>query len=228
MPFTASPAQLRQTERWFVRQGTPTMIAGYGFAGDVLPRMLPVLALVAAASLGWLVPLRSAGSWRWVLLAGVIVVALIVWVAISAYLRRRPHFSRPTTVAILAAYVAMPVAVPLLQLGIDGAVTPPGGRGVGLLGFVLFFAAAFALTMLATTYGVGTLLRRAVRHAVDDLRNSGRLLGRALPGMLFVTLFLIFTGELWQAMNRLDWERVALVVGLFGLVTVLADRTAAR
>jgi hypothetical protein len=222
VPLTASPAQLRQAERWFVRQGTPTMIAGYGFAGHVLPRMLPVLALVAAASLAWLVPLRSAGSWRWVLLAAVIVIALIAWVSVSAYLRRRPRFSRPTTIAILAAYVAMPVAVPLLQLGIDGTVTPPGGSGVGLLGFLLFFAAAFGITLLATTYGVGTLLRRALRHAVYDLRNSVRLLGRALPGMLFVTLFLFFTGELWQAMNRLGWERVALVVALFGLVTVLA------
>jgi hypothetical protein len=143
VPFTASPAQLRQAERWFVRQGTPTMIAGYGFTGHVLPRMLPVLALVAAASLAWLVPLRSAGSWRWVLLAAVIVIALIVWVSVSAYLRRRPRFSRATTIAILASYVAMPVAVPLLQLGIDGTITPPGGSGVGLLGFVLFFAAAF-------------------------------------------------------------------------------------
>jgi hypothetical protein len=220
--FTASPAQLRQAERWFVRQGTPTMIAGYGFTGHVLPRMLPVLTLVTAASLAWLVPLRAAGSWRWVVLVGVIVIALVVWVSLSTFIRRRLHFSRPTTIAILAAYVAMPVAVPLLQLGIDGTITPPGGSGVGVLGFVLFFAAAFGSTLLATTYGVGTLLRRALRHAVDDLRNSVRLLGRALPGMLFVTLFLFFTGELWQAMNRLGWERVALVVALFGLVTVLA------
>ena len=40
--------------------------------------------------------------------------------------------------------------------------------------------------------------------------------------MLFVTLFLFFTGELWQAMNDLTWWRLALVVGLFAAVTVLA------
>lgn len=112
MPFTASPAQLRRTERWFVRQGTPTMIGQYGFVEDVLPRMLPVLTLVAAAGLAWLVPLRAAGPWRWFLLAGVVGAALLVWVAVSAHLRRRPRFSRATTVAVLGAYAAMPVAVP--------------------------------------------------------------------------------------------------------------------
>lgn len=115
-----------------------------------------------------------------------------------------------------------------MQLVVDGAVTPPGGRGIGLPGFVLIFAAAFGVTMLATTYGVGTLLRRAVRHTVYDLRNSVHLLGRALPVMLFVTLFLFFTAELWQAMSRIGWGRLALVGVLFGVVSVLAAATRLR
>jgi hypothetical protein len=217
-----SPAQLRRTERWFVRRGTPTMIEGYGFVTLVLPRMLPALAFVAIASLAWLVPLRSAGQQHWILLGVVAVATVAAWVAIGVFVRRLPRFSRTTTVAILTAYAALPVVVPLLQLGIDGAVTPPGGRVVGLLGFVAFFAAVFLATLVATTYGLGTLLRRAFQHTVHDLRNSEQLLGRALPAILFLTLFLFFTGELWQAMNRFTWWRLALVVGLFVAVTVLA------
>jgi hypothetical protein len=222
MPFTASSALVRRSERWFVRVGAPTMIEGYGFVTHVLPRMLPALTFVTLASLAWLVPLRTAGSERWVLLGVIVAVTVVAWFVISRFVRRLPTFSRPTTIAILVAYVAMPVAVPLLQLGVDGAVTPPGGAALGLLGFVLFFATAFVATLAATTYGLGKLLRRAVRHVVNDLRNSERLLGRALPMMLFVTLFLFFTGELWQAMNRFTWWRLALVVGLFAAVTVLA------
>jgi hypothetical protein len=210
------------TERWFVRQGIPSMIEGYGFVSHVLPRMLPSLAFVALASLGFLVPLRAAGSWRWVVLAGVILATVVARFVVALFVRRLPHFSWATTIAILAAYAGMPVAVPLLQLAVDGTVTPPGGPAVGLLGFVIFFAAAFVATLLATTYGLGTLVRRAVQHAVYDLRNSVRLLGRALPVLLFVTLFLFFTGELWQAMNRLAWWRLGLVVALFAAVTVLA------
>ncbi|MDX2534265.1 hypothetical protein [Streptomyces scabiei] len=198
------------------------MIEGYGFVDHALPRMLPSLAVVALASLAWLVPLRSAGSHGWILLGGVAVVTLAAWGASTVLVRRLRRFSHRTAVAILVAYATMPVAVPLLQLAVDGAVTPPGGNVVGLLGFVIFFAAAFVATLLATTYGLGTLLRRAVRHSVFDLRNSVHLLGRALPALLFVTLFLFFTGELWQAMNRLAWWRVVLVVVLFAAITVLA------
>jgi hypothetical protein len=198
------------------------MIEGYGFVSHVLPRMLPALAFVTFASLAWLVPLKSVGSARWVMLGVVFVVTVAVWVTVSAFVRRLPSFSRPTIVTILAAYATMPVAVPLLQLAVDDAVTAPGGDVVGLLGFVLFFAVVFVATLLGTTYGLGALLRRAIRHVIYDLRNSVHLLGRALPSMLFVTLFLFFTGELWQAMNQLTWLRIALIVGLFAAVTVLA------
>ncbi|WP_033327569.1 hypothetical protein [Streptomyces yerevanensis] len=198
------------------------MIEGYGFFDHVLPRMLPSLTCVALASLAWLIPLRSAGSQAWILLGGVAVTTLTVWGIVTAFVRRLPRFSRTTAITVLAAYATMPVAVPLIQLAVDGTVTAPGGSVVGLLGFVIFFAAVFLATLLATTYGFGTLLRRAVRHSVFDLRNSVHLLGRALPALLFVTLFLFFTGELWQAMNRLSWWRVSLVIVLFGAVTVLA------
>src|SRR5919109_141977 len=221
VPLPASPALARQTERWFVRRGAPTMIEGYGFVTHVLPRMLPALAFVTLASLAWLVPLRTAGSGRWVLLAVVLVVTVAVWLTITRFVRRLPSISRTATLAILAAYAAMPVAVPLMQLGVDGAITPPGGAALGLLGFVVFFAAVFAATLVATMYGLGSLLRRAFRHALHDMRNSVHLLGRALPVMLFVTLFLFFTGELWQAMNTITWWRLALVVALFAAVTVL-------
>jgi hypothetical protein len=222
VPMTAPDVLARRTERWFVHRGTPTMIEGYRFGTHVLPRMLPALAFVTLACLAWLVPLRTAGAGRWVLLGVVIAVTVAVWVVVRAFVRRLPRISRPTAVSVLTVFAAMPVAVPLLQLGVDGAVTPPGGPALGLLGFVVFFAAVFAVTAVATMYGVGALLRGAFGHALHDLRNSVRLLGRALPMMLFVTLFLFFTGELWQAMNTITWWRLALVVALFAAVTVLA------
>lgn len=220
--FTASPALIRQTERWFVRRGTPTMIEGYGFVTHVLPRMVPSLVLVALACLAWLVPFRSAGSGRGVLLGVVVVVTVGVWALAKVFVWRLPRLSRAALVVIVAGYAAMPVAVPVLQLAVDDAVTPPGGPVVGLLGFVIFFAVVFVVTLVATTYGLGALLGRAIRRTFHDARDSVRLLGRALPMLLFVTLFLFFTGELWQAVNRLAWWRIALVVGLLAAVAVLA------
>jgi hypothetical protein len=158
----------------------------------------------------------------------VIVASLAIRAVTAAAIRRLPRFSRTTTITVLVVYAAMPITVPLLQVAVDGTVTPPGGRVLGLLGFVVFFAAAFGATLLATAYGLGALLRRAVRHTIYDLRNSMHLIGRALPGLLFVTLFLFFTGELWQAMNRLGWWRLVLVVALFAAITMLATATRLR
>jgi hypothetical protein len=122
----------------------------------------------------------------------------------------------------------MPVIVPLLQYLVNDEIITPGAENpkaelwINALWFIAFFGFAFVATMLATTYGLGALLKAAIRHVIADLRNSVHLLGRALPPMLFVTLFLFFTGELWQAMNQLRWPRVSLIVLLFAAVTVLA------
>jgi hypothetical protein len=50
-----------------------------------------------------------------------------------------------------------------------------------------------------------------------------RIQARALPMLLFVTFFVFFTGELWQAMHRLGWSRVGLVLLRFVAVTILAS-----
>ncbi len=222
-----SSTLVRRTEQWFVRQGAPTMIEGYGFRSHVLPRMLPGLAFVAVGSLAWLVLLRSDGQARWVLLGLDVAVMVAVWVLLSLFVRRLPEFSRRTTVLLLVVYSAMPVIVPTLQIAIGNTPTAPGSVDFGKVWFVplwffVFFGLAFVATMLATTYGLGALLRAAIRHTIQDLRNSVHLLGRALPPLLFVTLFLFFTGELWQAMNLLSWQRVSLIVLLFAFITVLA------
>ncbi|GAA3640606.1 hypothetical protein GCM10022267_28800 [Lentzea roselyniae] len=219
---------MRRTEQWFVRQGAPTMIEGYGFRSHVLPRMLPALTFVAVGSLAWLVLQQSAGLPKWVLLGVIVAVMVAAWILLSLFVRRLPSFSPRTTVVLLIAYAAMPVIVPLLQYVVNDKITTPGAEGpdyewwVVPLWFVTFFGLAFLATMLATTYGLGALLKAAIRHVIADLRNSVHLLGRALPPMLFVTLFLFFTGELWQAMNRLKWPRVSLIVLLFAAITVLA------
>jgi hypothetical protein len=216
-----------RTERWFVQQGAPTMIEGYGFRSHVLPRMLPALTFVAVGSLAWLVLLKSTGLSKWVLLGVIVAVMVSAWILLSKFVRRLPSFSRRTTVVLLVAYAAMPVIVPLLQYVVNDEVVTPGTENPEFewwvpLWFIAFFGVAFVATMLATTYGLGALLKAAVRHTIQDLRNSVHLLGRALPPMLFVTLFLFFTGELWQAMNRLRWPRVSLIVLLFAAITVLA------
>ncbi|MGI5506924.1 hypothetical protein [Lentzea sp. CA-135723] len=223
-----SSAVVRRTEQWFVRQGAPTMIEGYGFRSHVLPRMMPALTFVAVGSFAWLVLQQSSGLSRGLLLGVIVAVMVAAWVLLSVFVRRLPEFSARTTVLVLAVYAAIPIVTPLGQYFMEIKFRAPDGDDYAepvwgaLIWFVVVYGLAFVATMLATTYGLGALLKAAIRHVIADLRNSVHLLGRALPPMLFVTLFLFFTGELWQAMNKLPWPRVSLVVLLFAAITVLA------
>ena len=223
-PGMSADELLHQTERWFTRHGMATMIDHYSFTEHVLPRMLPSLALMGSlASLVWLIPLEGPGSGRWALLGVIATVIVIARVSAGLIGRHFPQFARRSTVVLLSAYAVMPIAVPLIQLAVTGTMTPPGGRAIGAVGFIVFFVVVFVATFLATTYNLGALLGRAIRNTVFDLRSSvRRLLGWALPLLLIANVFLFFTGELWQAMNRLSWPRLMLVVALFLTVTIIA------
>ncbi|GAA1854825.1 hypothetical protein [Asanoa iriomotensis] len=218
MPLTASRALVRQTERWFVRRGVPQMIAGYDFRRHVLPRMVPYLAMVAFVDLAWFGARAAGASDRIQDLTGLgaVVVGLAAWPVLTAWGRRMPRFSLVTAWILLAGYAVLLTAVPLTALD-------KGWSGGGTVNYLLAAVAATAAGYLAVTYGLLPLLRSAVRHAIDDMRNSLRLQGRALPMLLFVTLFFFFTGELWQAMHRLGWNRVGWVLALFAAVTILAS-----
>ncbi|MEV4622868.1 hypothetical protein AB0J74_29670 [Asanoa sp. NPDC049573] len=218
MPLTASRALVRQTERWFVRRGVPQMIARYEFRRHVLPRMVPYLALVAFVDIAWFGSLAAGAEGRTHDLIGLaaVVAGIAAWPLLAAWSRRVPRLSLFTAWTLLAGYAVLLAAVPLTALN----------KGWSVGGFTYYLLVAVAATAggyLAVTYGLLPLLRSAVRHAIDDMRNSVRLQGRALPMLLFVTLFFFFTGELWQATNRLGWDRVGWVLLLFAAVTILAS-----
>jgi hypothetical protein len=229
---TVSPVVIRRTENWLIRRGMPLLIADYSFSSHILPRMVPFLALVSVTGLLW--PLREelSPAGRFVAVAAVLVGGVAAGVLLNRF-RRLPVFPRRAVILVLVTYGAMPLLIPLLDLAVSRTVASPdvgageiteGRTGFlwAVVGFGLIFLALFEVARLTTLYGVLPLLARSVRNAWQDLRNTLRLQSRALPMLLFVTLFFFFTGELWQAMNRLTWWRLVLVLALFAGVTVLA------
>jgi hypothetical protein len=217
VPLTASRALIRQTDRWFVRRGVPQMIAGYDFRRHVLPRMIPFLVLIAVVDVAWFfTPSRYGGGTRFLVALGAAMACGLAWRILDSAGRYVPRLSWPGVALLLGGYAATLAAVPLIAL--RGRAEAGGASGY-VFGAVIATAGCY----LAVTYGLVPLLRSAVDMAVADMRNSIRIQGRALPLLLFVTLFFFFTGELWQAMHRLGWGRVGLVLLLFAAVTVLAS-----
>ncbi|MEV6966064.1 hypothetical protein AB0M47_13195 [Hamadaea sp. NPDC051192] len=231
---------LWRTERWFLRQGLPQLIEGYDFR-QVVARMLPFLAFTA---LLWLDMFAAISPWT----AGLIgaIVALAVWGWLTRFGRRpSPRLSTRTAVLLLAAHALIPPAMFLLaaMLGwidvnlylLGGLVEVSVGAGEDFTDadfraivltvtatWVLLDAALIAIGYVITSNGLFALTLRALRHAGQDLRQTVRLQGRALPVVMFATLFLFFTNELWQACNRLGWARIGLLVGVFALIASLA------
>ena len=228
---------IRRTERWFVREGVPQLIAGYGFRSHVLPRMLPFLAAVVLASV--LLAVLGANARPGV---GVVVAAALVVVGparrcpgssqrLGRQLPRLSRQGRDRRPGRLRAHAAAVAAAARRRLrthrpGAEhrraGHADRAGRRRAPDWCWRPSSSRVFALAWFATAYGVVALAARAIPHALSDMRGSLHLQGRALPTLLFVTFFLFFTGELWQLMNHLAWGRLVLVLALFASVTVLA------
>ncbi|WP_412538283.1 hypothetical protein R8Z50_20790 [Longispora sp. K20-0274] len=247
MRSQSSPVRrtLARTESWFIRQGMPQLITGYGFR-QVVSRMVPYLVFTA---LLWLdmftefgpaqvlpvAAVGAAGTWAWLTRLGT---------------RPPPRLPTGTALAVLAAHVLGPpvVAVGMAAVGwldfhlsvhglVEVVLDEPDELSTrqvfGIIGQVVGLWIAVDVLLVAVGYvvasnGLVALSVKALRHAVTDLRHSARLQGRALPVLLFVTLFLFFTGELWQLCNRLPWLRIFVLVAVLAAISVLAVATRLR
>ncbi|MEV6521684.1 hypothetical protein AB0M43_07095 [Longispora sp. NPDC051575] len=236
---------LSRTESWFIRQGIPQLITGYGFR-QIVSRMVPYLVFTA---LLWLDMFTGFGPVQVLPVAAVGAAATWAWLT-RLGTRPPPRLPTGTAIGVLLAHVLGPpvVAVGMAALGwldfhlsvhglVEVVLDDPDdldpGRLLGIIAEVVGLWIAVDLVLVAVGYlvtsnGLVALSVRALGHAVTDLRHSARLQGRALPVLLFVTLFLFFTGELWQLCNRLPWVRIFVLVTVLAAISVLAVATRLR
>lgn len=174
---------IRGTERWFVRQGVPNLVAGYGFRSHVLPRMVPFLGpaalVVAAAAVVFVVVARPGPAG--VLLTGLVAVVGFVGVAALS--------------ALATAYGVVPLVVQAARHAVAdmrGSLRLQG-RALPTLLFVTFFlfftgelwqlmnhlawgrlVLVLALFAAVTVLATAARLRREVDRVEHDL-NPDRL-----------------------------------------------------
>ena len=214
-----------RTERWFVRAALPQMIDGFTVRAQILPRMLPFLT---ASTLYWLLQAGQASTFA--SLGVPLVVMMVIWpFTTGLHGRRPPRLPRAAAIGVVAFFAVMFVVVgPLVhgpQPGLFSPVLVGQGADVRLIaGFVglLLCLITFGAGYLVTAYGVIAALRDAVGDLAKGLADVPRSFGRSLPVVLFGTLFLFFTGELWQLLDALSWPRVWLVLALLTVIVGLA------
>jgi hypothetical protein len=216
---------VKRTERWFVREGLPQFVSDFTVRKQILPRTLPFLA---GSALAWnllLVSTPTAGA-----VIALVVTAGLFW-PFTAGLggTRPPRLSTAGALVVVLVFFLAMVALPLLTWWAWPDRFPPEFSGLVLptgvilpLVGTLIGAALLALACVATAFGFVALVRHALSDLVHGLWNIPRLLGRSMPVVLFGTLFLFFTGELWQLTDSASWLRVGLVLGLLAVVVGLA------
>lgn len=185
----------RRTERWFVRQGLPHLIADYSVTGDVLTRALPFLTLVfVLEAFNTFSDDREGTAEIAPFFVGVAVV-VGAWVAINLVRGRRP-FQRPDRVGgvEIAVFLLVPPILPAV-LHDDRLVDSAGIVATNLVLLVLAY--------VVTSYGLLPMTRWGVRQLFGQLGDLANVMARALPLLLIFTTLLFFTTEIWQIASSL-------------------------
>jgi hypothetical protein len=225
------PAEVRTTERWFIRQGLPMLVEEYSAGRDVWTRAAPVLAVLFLLST--LASVTVARTWTGAaLLLLACVVAAVTYARVNV-VRGRSAFALPRRVggAWLVAFVAVPALAGYAVSRDSDALAADVVVGVLALGLVY----------LVTRYALVALLVWAVRWTFRQISNVTRLVTRVLPLLLLFITFLFINTEVWQVAGTMEaavlWGSLAVfaVIGLlfivgrsreeFGAIEITTDAT---
>jgi hypothetical protein len=224
------------TERWFVRQGIPHFIEDYRSRTHVLPRMVPVLLWLTLAMLDPVSNLLGTipGLISTSLLA-VVIFGTWIWGYALAPRPWRILPSRVNWIGVITVFILLPI-VGLTVIYLTGNMPedtrfrddPTAAYTAAMVGFIIFLPIVMWLAYLITSYGIVPLTRRMVVHTLRDIGDSATLQARALPVLLLANVFLFFTPELWQVIHALSGAKLAILIGLFVLLSILVIGTGVR
>ena len=182
-------ARIAELERGFRRDGLPNLILDFSAAEDVFTRAIPFLSLVFVLEVVNAMDLEESA---WVNLLFALGGAAILFGAFGVLnvARGRQFLSVPSRVERpeLAAFVVLPGLLPIVF------------SGQWLFGFntMLVNAALLVLVYLVIGFGVVSLVRWTGRRFFAQLGASLSVLVRAVPLLLFFSLVMFFTTEIWQ------------------------------
>jgi hypothetical protein len=182
-------ARIAELERGFRRDGLPNLILDFSAAEDVFTRAIPFLSLVFVLEVVNAMDLEESA---WVNLLFALGGAAILFGAFGVLnvARGRPFLSVPSRVGRpeLAAFVVLPGLLPIVF------------SGQWLFGFntMLVNAALLVIVYLVIGFGVVSLVRWTGRRFFAQLGASLSVLVRAVPLLLFFSLVMFFTTEIWQ------------------------------
>lgn len=198
--------RIAELERGFRRDGLPNLILDFSAAEDVFTRAIPFLTVVFVLEFVNAVDLE-AGSANLLLALGGAAILMGAFGLLNV-VRRRAFFSVPRRVGKpeLGAFVVLPALLPVVF------------SGQFLFGFNTMLANATLLLLIYLVIGFGLLsiVRWAGARFFQQFAASVTVLVRAVPLLLFFSLVMFFTTEIWQVFTTPGpgafWSAMALFV----------------
>jgi hypothetical protein len=205
-------ARIAELERGFRHDGLPNLILDFSVSEDIFTRAVPFLTLVFMLEmvnatdvdlpLGVNVLLAMAGA-----------AILIAAFGVLNRAQGRRFFSVPSRVGTpeLVAFVVLPALLPVLfdrqfQYGFNT---------------VLVNAALLLLVYLVIGFGIASLVRWTGRRFFTQLGASLSVLVRAVPLLLFFSLVMFFTTEIWQVFTTPGPGAFWTAMGIFVLLAMV-------
>ena len=188
----AHRARIRELERGFRRDGLPNLIVDLSATQDIFTRAIPFLSLVFVLEI--VNALDVEAGWKNLLLALGGAVVLIGAFGLLNVLRGRRFLSIPDRVGApeLAAFVLLPALLPVIF------------SRQFLFGFttILVNLAIVGIAYVVVGFGLIPIVRWAGVRFFTQLRASVSVLVRAVPLLLFFSLVMFFTQEIWMVFTE--------------------------
>lgn len=196
---------LGRTEGWFLHRGLPHLIEDYRAREDVFTRGVGVFSFVALVEVVTAVRLE----WRWwqnlLALVGGAALLVSLYVAVNMARGRRPTQAPDDVGAVeLGLFVVLPALV-ALAFGQEGSALLTALANLVLL----------LLVYLVAGYGLIPMTRWALGQTLGAIGAVAGLVGRALPLLFALTIFLFINTEAWQVAAALPVSLFLLTGALF-------------
>jgi hypothetical protein len=211
----ADEDRIRELENGFRRDGLPNLIVDWSASEDIFTRAVPFLTVVFVVEI--VNALDVDAGWTNLLLALGGAVVLFGAFGLLNVARGRPFLSIPHRVAIpeLVAFVALPALLPVIF----------SAQFLFGLNTILVNSAILLVAYLVVGFGLISIVRWTGARLFAQLGASASVLARAVPLVLFFSLVMFFTAEIWQVITQggpaTYWTAMAMFVLLgVGFLTV--------
>jgi hypothetical protein len=204
----ADEGRIRELEDGFRRDGLPNLIVDLSATEDIFTRAIPFLSIVFVIEI--VNALDVDAGWTNLLLALGGAAVLFGAFGVLNVVRGRRFLSIPNRVGVpeLVAFGVLPALLPVVF------------SGRFLFGFNTFLVnlGIIGLTYVVVGFGLVPIVRWVLVRFFVQLRASMSVLVKAVPLLLFFSLVMFFTTEIWQSFTATGPTRYWTAIGLFALI----------